>query len=61
MDAEYKEYQDALAGLKNATDTVNAKRAAVINAINKKAAEFGAQVASDTAVTNTPNPATPTP
>lgn len=53
MDAEYKEYQDALAGLKTAADTVNAKRTAVINAINKKAQEFGAQVASDTAVIST--------
>jgi len=49
VDAEYREYQDALAGLKNATEIVNAKRILVINAINKKAAEFGAQVASDTA------------
>lgn len=58
MDAEYKEYQDALAGLKTATDTVNTKRLAVIEAINKKAAEFGAQVASDTSAAVKPTGAT---
>jgi hypothetical protein len=50
VDAEYKAYQDSLAGLKTATDTVNTCRANLHEAVDKKAAEFGAQVASDTSV-----------
>ena len=49
MDAEYTAYQDALKGLKTATDLVNSTRASLHAAVDKKAAEFGAQVASDTA------------
>lgn len=48
MDAEYKAYQDALAGLKNATDVLNTCRVNLHTAVDKKAADFGAQVASDT-------------
>jgi hypothetical protein len=55
VDVEYSEFQDALKGLKTATDNVNAKRAALITAVNQKATDFGAQVASDTA-----HPANPT-
>lgn len=50
MDAEYTAYQEALKGLKTATDTVNSCKLALHAAINKKAEEFGAQVASDTSV-----------
>ena len=48
MDAEFTAYQDALKGLKTATDTVNKCKLALHAAVDKKAEEFGAQVASDT-------------
>lgn len=57
MDAEYSAFQDALKGLKTATDLVNSTRANLHAAVDKKAADFGTQVASDTAATVPPKPA----
>jgi hypothetical protein len=54
MDAEYAAYQESLKGLKTATDTVNTCKLALHAAVDKKAEEFGAQVASDTSVKAAP-------
>jgi len=54
MDAEYTAYQEALKGLKTATDTVNTCKLELHAAVDKKAEEFGAQVASDTSVKSAP-------